>query len=89
MPNYEREAKIALLTGIVFAIAFGLGVDEWLRDTAPTFTKTGTTVVFGLVGLVNIYQVLSAIKKLAAAAKSNAVASSASDRGIEPASPGR
>lgn len=81
MPNYQREAKIALVTGLVFAIAFGAGVDEWLRDTDHTLTKTGTTIVFGLVALVNVYQVLSTIKKLAAMGNTSAVAASPTPAG--------
>jgi hypothetical protein len=83
MVNYEREAKIALLTAIVFAVAFGAGVDEGFRDAAPSLIKIGTTIVIGLVGVVNIFQAFSAIKKLGAARKSNDGAGSASDGALE------
>jgi hypothetical protein len=71
MANYQREAKVAVVTSVVFAIAFGAGVDEGFRDAAPTLIKIGTTIVFGLVALVNIYQAFSAIGRLGAAGQSD------------------
>ena len=69
MANYQREAKIAVVTAIVFAIVFGAGVDEWFRDPQSSLVKVGTTIVIGLVGLVNIFQAFSAIGKAGAASR--------------------